>query len=132
MKIYNTVCSTWLFTLPIVLNKQCIYYWIKIVFANYRKLWRFDFVFIYQASLIFINTKPKINVGKWFTIRPDPGLFKNNFFVYNNIMHIKNVEESRQPWAGVCLSPIVFFQKVWKEKSWIFSKFNRENWISLL
>ena len=54
------------------------------------------------------------------------------------------VRESRQPWAGVCLGSIVFFQKVWKEKSWIFyiklrkwfryslSKFNRKNWISLL
>ena len=30
------------------------------------------------------------------------------------------VEESRQPWAGVCLGPTVCFQKVWKEKSWIF------------
>ena len=26
------------------------------------------------------------------------------------------IGESRQPWAGVCLGPIVFFQKVWKEK----------------
>ena len=28
--------------------------------------------------------------------------------------------DSQQPWAGVCLGPIVFFQKVWKEKSWNF------------
>ena len=31
-----------------------------------------------------------------------------------------NVGESRQPWAGVCLAPITCFQKVWKEKTWIF------------
>ena len=36
-------------------------------------------------------------------------------FSNNNIRENKNiisVEESRQPWAGICLRPIVFFQKV--------------------
>ena len=31
------------------------------------------------------------------------------------------VGDSRQHWTIVCLGPIVFFQKVWKEKFWIFN-----------
>ena len=30
------------------------------------------------------------------------------------------VGERRQSWTGVSLGPIVFFRKIWKEKSWIF------------
>ena len=30
------------------------------------------------------------------------------------------IGESRQPWAGVCLGPNVFFKKKWKKNSWIF------------
>ena len=32
----------------------------------------------------------------------------------------ENIGKSRRPWVCLCLGPIVFFQKVWKEKSWIF------------
>ena len=34
--------------------------------------------------------------------------------------YVNHIGESRQPWVGVCLGAIRFFQKVWKEKSWIF------------
>ena len=61
------------------------------------------------------------------------GVQKNIYSVWSLVMHKRltggtkrpihcrfDIGESRHPWVGVCLGPIVFFQKVWKQKSWIF------------
>ena len=58
-----------------------------------------------------------------------PGLFfLNGIFLRNE----SSIGESRQHWAGVCLGPIVFFQKIWKEKSWTFYMKLRKWFLNLM
>ena len=74
---------------------------------------------IQQISLVDFKTprfsNPRYNALFMVIIESNLWIFFKVFYDY----HLWP-QGSRQPWDGVCLGPIVFFQKVWKEKSWIF------------
>ena len=62
----------------------------------------------YHVDIIFGKFMLKIRINK------------KNYLPLERMKLKKQLGESRQPWANVCLEPIVFFQKVWKEKFLIF------------
>ena len=124
---YSTICVKRRPSEPNVLQEPLL----KWVLLGFEILWEVGMLLLVNLMLcskVYILQKYILSwvtfiIKRWNMLTQ---VFPQVFSRYQPVVH---VGKSQQPWAGVCLGPIVSVRKVWKKKSLIFyMKFWKSFW----